>query len=274
MPLTESDDDFPALEVIASRQPSRLLVICDHASARIPLRYKDLGLSPDERYSHIAWDIGAAEVARRVSRGLDAALVLAGVSRLLVDCNRAEDEPGWMPANSCGIDVPGNRGLESSEIAYRKREWYDPYHQAVAARLDLIKGRGQVPAVIAVHSFTPSMAGQERPWHVGVLWNRDDRLARPVMDRLRQQASFGEAGIGKAGLEVGDNQPYSAREINHTLDTHAGKPGYPHISFEIRQDLLACEEGWARWADILIRALSPSLADESLYHPEFSLDHA
>lgn len=264
MPRSETEKDLPAFHVIPARDPSRLVVICDHASAFMPECYGGLGLAAGDRYSHIAWDPGAEAVARRLGARLNAAVVLAGASRLLVDCNRAEDDAGWMPAWSCGIEVPGNCGLSADEKAERKRVWYDPYHQAIAEQVRRIADRGQVPALIAVHSFTPCLGAEPRPWHVGVLWNRDGRLALPALDRLRREP----------GVAVGDNQPYSAREINYTLDTHAGRTGIPHVSFEIRQDLLADDDGVERWGELLGRALEPSLTDEGLYRVDFSLSPA
>lgn len=269
MPRSETDTDPPPFQIIpafgASRAPSSLVVICDHASSFIPERYGDLGLATEDRISHIAWDLGAEAVARLLAARLNASLILAGASRLLVDCNRAPGDAGWMPEVSCGIAVPGNQGLSLEEKTYRRRTWYDPYHNAIAQHLGDIVASGGIPIVIALHSFTPHMCGADlRPWHVGVLWNRDERLSRPVIERLRLQD----------GLVVGDNQPYSAQEFNHTLDTHAGRAGFPHISFEIRQDLIAEQPGIDQWATMLSGALEPLVAQDRQWGVKFSLGHA
>lgn len=269
MPRSDTDNDLPPFHIIPafgpSRAPSSLVVICDHASCFMPDRYGNLGLGDSDRFSHIAWDMGAEAVARFMAARLNATLILAGASRLLVDCNRAPGDAGWMPAVSCGIAVPGNQSLSLEEQADRRRAWYDPYHRAIAEQLGDIVATGGAPLVIAIHSFTPHLTGADpRPWHVGVLWNRDDRLSRPVIERLRQQD----------GLTVGDNQPYSAQEFNHTLDTHAGRAGFPHISFEIRQDLIADQRGIAQWAALLSEVMEPLASDDNDWGVKFSLGHA
>ena len=259
MPRSHDFDDDPApFECVDGDEGVGVLVVCDHASAALPARLGDLGLDGATRRSHVAWDIGAAEVARGLAARLGCPAVLAGISRLVVDCNRAPGESGWMPAVTCGVRVPGNVGLAAAEAEWRAAAWYRPYHAELAAALDRQRRRGVVPAVVSVHSFTPSLAGAARPWHVGVLWNRDPRLARPLIAGLSACSS----------LVVGDNQPYSAREINHTLDSHAGAAGLPHVSVEIRQDLLADSAGTSHWALALAELLAPLLADPRLHRVE------
>ncbi|MGE5503017.1 MAG: N-formylglutamate amidohydrolase [Actinomycetota bacterium] len=245
----------PPFEEIAGTDDSRVLVICDHASAAIPPSLGDLGLQPEHRLAHIAWDIGAARVARALAARLGCPAVLAGVSRLVIDCNRQPGDPGSIPTVSCGIAVPGNRLVDDAEADSRAEAWFWPYHHRIGTLLAHLWRHGPAPAMVSVHSFTPAMNGSPRPWHVGVLWNRDDRMARPVMEALS----------ARPGLVVGDNQPYSGREINYTLDTHAGAAGLPHVSFEVRQDLVADEAGCDRWADVLASVLAPVLADDGLY---------
>ena len=228
----------------------RILLVCDHASAHIPPEMGTLGLGPQDLSSHIAWDIGAAAVTQKLAERWQSTAVLAGVSRLVVDCNRAPGADGWMPPQSCGVTVPGNARLDGGQVQDRKRRWYDAYHQAVAAQI----ARLQAPAVVAIHSFTPNMAGQDRPWQVGVLWNRDDRLARAVLAGLRQIA----------GLVVGDNQPYSGQTLNYTLDHHADRAGLPHVSLELRQDLVADAPGIAHWSGLLDGVLGGILCQMGL----------
>jgi predicted N-formylglutamate amidohydrolase len=213
-----------------------------------------LGLAADDRYAHVAWDIGAAEVTRGLARRLGCPAVLAGISRLVIDCNRQPGDPGSIPANSCGVPVPGNVGIDDAEADARAERWFWPYHHEIGTVLAHLLRRGRVPAMVSVHSFTPCMGTAARPWHVGVLSNRDLRMAEPVIRALR----------ARPDLVVGDNQPYSARELNYTLDTHAGAAGLPHVSFEIRQDLLADSAGCERWADLLAEVLRPVLADAAL----------
>ncbi len=246
--------DPPPFERLESGGDAAVLVVCDHASAVIPACFGDLGLGRELRRSHVAWDIGAAAVARRLAAGLGGPAVLAGVSRLVIDCNRPLGDPGSIPAATCGVAVPGNAGIDAGEARSRAESWFRPYHGEIGASLDRLWRPGRVPAVVSVHSFTPVLAGRPRPWHVGVLWNRDPRLALPLIERLS----------GQAGLTVGDNQPYSGREINYTLDTHAGAAGLPHVSVELRQDLVADEAGIGHWAGLLVEMLAPLLADPGL----------
>lgn len=245
--------------VIDGTADARVLVVCDHASAAIPVALGDLGMAPETRLAHVAWDIGAGRVAELLAVRLACPAVLAGVSRLVIDCNRQPGDPSSIPAISCGVSVPGNAGIDEAGADRRAQSWFWPYHTEIGDRIAHLWRRGPAPAVVAVHSFTPCIDGQmPRPWHVGVLWNRDPRMAAPVLAALR----------GRGDLVVGDNQPYSGREINYTLDTHAGAAGLPNVSFEIRQDLLADEAGCARWADILAEALGGVLADEGLFRAE------
>lgn len=251
-----TDQPEPApFERIEGAADAKVLLICDHASPRIPARYGALGLAAEDRHAHVAWDIGAAEVTRGLARRLCCPAVLGGVSRLVIDCNRQPGDPSSIPACSCGVPVPGNGLVDDAEADARAEHWFWPYHHEIGTVLAHLFRHGTVPAMISVHSFTPCMGASVRPWHVGVLWNRDPRMAMPVLERLK----------ARADLVVGDNQPYSGREINYSLDTHAGAAGLPHVSFEIRQDLLADALGCARWVDILADALAPVLSDPELH---------
>jgi predicted N-formylglutamate amidohydrolase len=257
--LTFLPDDArhpPPFESLDGPADARVLVVCDHASAVIPADLGDLGVAESWRLGHVAWDIGAARVARGLAARLGAAYVLAGVSRLVIDCNRQPGDPSSIPELTCTVPVPGNRSLTPAQSQARVDNWFWPYHTEIGNRIAQLWRHGQAPAVIAVHSFTPCITGcQPRPWHVGVLWNRDPRMAVPLLAALR----------ARGDLEVGDNQPYSGREINYTLDTHAGAAGLPNVSFEIRQDLIGDDAGCEKWALILAEALKPVLADEGLF---------
>jgi predicted N-formylglutamate amidohydrolase len=251
--------DPPPFTVLNRQAHAPLLVLCDHASNAVPARLGRLGLDEAALRRHIAWDVGAAGVTRLLSGRFDATAVLSGYSRLVVDINRAPDDPTWLPEISDGVVVPGNRGLGEAAIAARRRAVYEPYHAAVAAEIDRMLGEGRVPAIVSIHSFTPVMRGFERPWHLGVLWDRDPRLAVPLIEALRRDAR----------LVVGDNEPYSGRDtVGSTMDVHAARRGLPHVLVELRQDLVATPEGEAEWAGILAEALAPLLADPALYRVE------
>jgi predicted N-formylglutamate amidohydrolase len=251
--------DPSPFEIVEGRPDARVLVVCDHASAAIPPDLGDLGLGAVDRYSHVAWDPGAADVAVGLARRLGCPAVLSGVSRLVIDCNRQPGDPSSIPVRSCGVVVPGNQGLDEAEADRRAERWFWPYHTSIGTLIGHLWRHGPAPAVVAVHSFTPQLAGQSpRPWHVGVLWNRDPRMARPVLAALS----------ARPDLVVGDNEPYSGREINYTLDTHAGAAGLPNLSFEIRQDHLADPNGRDAWAALLAEVLGPVLDDPSLYQAQ------
>jgi predicted N-formylglutamate amidohydrolase len=237
-----------------------VLITCDHASRLIPRALGTLGLSPDSLERHIAWDIGAAEVSRLLADRLEVEAILAGYSRLVIDCNRQLEDPTSIPPVSDGETIPGNEGLTAEQIALRARSCFWPYQNAVRAALQELAGQGRAPVLLAIHSFTPLMrGGSPRPWHCGVLWNIDPRIALPLIDMLRQEP----------GLVVGDNEPYSGRHpAGYTIEAQAERKGWPHVSVEIRQDLIADPAGAERWADILARALEPILADDGLYRAE------
>ena len=254
-PFDPSSPEPPPFERIEGACDAKLLIVCDHASAVIPANYGDLGVAPEHRLAHVAWDIGAAQVTRLLAARLGCPALLSGVSRLVIDCNRLPGDPASIPALTCGVMVPGNRTIADAEADRRAERWFWPYHHEIAGVLGHLRRHGPPPALVSVHSFTPRLHGQERPWHVGVLWNRDPRMARPALDHLS----------GHGDLVVGDNLPYSGREINYTQDTHAGAAGLPHISFELRQDLVADAAGIARWAELLAKALAPALADPELH---------
>jgi predicted N-formylglutamate amidohydrolase len=238
-----------------------LLLICDHASFHIPDDLAGLGLPQAEQRRHIGWDIGAAAVTRRLAELLDAQAVLGGVSRLVIDLNRHPNDADAIPELSDGTVIPANMKLGQAERERRVARFFTPYHKAIAAGIESLLLRGPPPALIAVHSFTPSMRGTPRPWHVGILWNRDSRLADPLIASLAREP----------GLIAGDNEPYSGRSIAYSMNTHAGARGLPHAGIEIRQDLIEDEAGVESWAQRLAGALSPLLTPE-LLRAEFFLE--
>lgn len=246
----------PAVTILNPQGRAPVLLVCDHASSRVPASLAQLGLPEAELSRHIGWDIGAAAVTGRLATLLDAPAVLTGYSRLVVDCNRRPDDPTLMPEVSDGTTVPGNQGLTEGERERRLGALFRPYHDVVSGLLAASLDRGVVPAVISVHSFTPVMRGFARPWHVGVLWNRDPRLAVPLLEALAAEGN----------LVVGDNEPYSARTgCGHTINTHCEPVGIPSVMLEIRQDLIGGAAGAEAWADRLHRLFRPILAQDGLH---------
>jgi predicted N-formylglutamate amidohydrolase len=224
-----------------------VLLACDHASARIPSALGGLGLPPAQLERHIAVDIGAAELTRRMAARLGVPAVLSGYSRLVVDCNRHLEDPSAFPDSSDGVAIPGNADLGPAVRASRVEALYRPYHVAIDRCLARL---GPAPALVAVHSFTPALGAAIRPWHVGILWDTDSRLAGPLLAALRADGRWC----------VGDNEPYSGRHpAGYTIDAHAEARGLPHVSIEVRQDLLSDPDGIDHWAALLASALHPIL---------------
>ncbi len=231
-----------------------LLLLCDHAARFLLRAFGTRALSEAELRRHIAWDIGIAEVTRGLAERLDARAVLSGFSRLVIDPNRALDDPTLIPRLSDGIVVPGNQGLSPGAAQARVDGFHRPYHAAVERTLDALCARNPAPAVVSMHSFTPVIKGVERPWRVGILWNEDARLPVPLMARLRAQ-----------DIPVGDNQPYSARDGHgYTLFVHAAPRGLANVLIEVRQDLIDTHHGAAEWTGRLGGALSAVLENSGV----------
>jgi predicted N-formylglutamate amidohydrolase len=235
------------------------LVLCDHAGAQVPDELDQLGLTPRELQHHIAYDIGAAAVTYRLARELGASALLDHCSRLVIDPNRRPNTATAIPKVSDGTVVPGNRALSPAERRERMRRYHLPYHRAIARHLAGIRRSGRTPVVVAVHSFTPQLAGGlPRPWQIGVLWRDDRRLAAPVLEAL----------LRRGDLTVGDNQPYSGlAEFGYTIEFHCQRARLPHVMLEIRQDEIADEAGAERYATIAAAALRPVLAEPEIYRP-------
>ena len=218
---------------------SPILLICEHASNRLPPRYGTLGLTSSELESHIAWDPGALGVARGLSRLLDAPLIHATVSRLVLDLNREPSAPDSIWTLSERTTVPGNLDLDATERATRVREVYEAFHGAVDAFANARQAAGQLGAVVSIHSFTPVYRDVKRPWQIGLIYDRDERYARSVESGLKQDPA----------LIVGMNEPYSpADRVFHTLERHAERRGLPPLMIEIRNDLIRTQDGQASWA--------------------------
>lgn len=253
-----AEDEPNPFELFNAAGRAPVLLLCDHATRFIPRALNSLGLDEACLTRHIAWDIGIAEVTRRLAERLDAPAMLSHFSRLIVDPNRRADNPTLIPEISDGVIVPGNRGLTPEQREARLATFFRPYHAAISDQLDAMLAAGTAPVLISMHSFTPVMKGEERPWEIGILWNRDPRLPQPLMTRLRAE-----------GLTVGDNLPYSgADEHGYTQHMHGDRRGLANVLIEVRQDLIDTHQGAAGWADRLGTSLAAVLGDPGLYKVE------
>lgn len=219
-----------------------ILIVCDHASNHVPPGIK-LGVDPALLDTHIAWDIGAAAVAGELGYPAH----VATVSRLVVDCNRDEHDPGVIPITSDGHAIPGNY-LTPAERADRMLRFYHSYHDTLAARID----KERPALLLSLHSFTPQLSSESepRPWQIGVLYNQDDRAARIAIPLLRA-----------AGIVTGDQQPYSGKLLNHTMNRHGEGTGTPYLGIEMRQDLIGSADGARHWATVLRPVIERVLAE-------------
>ncbi|MBI1774794.1 MAG: N-formylglutamate amidohydrolase [Proteobacteria bacterium] len=239
-------DEPPAVTILREDGGSPFFLTADHAGKTLPRRMGGLGLPEGELERHIAWDIGIAGTSRLLADRLDAFLILQTYSRLVIDCNRAPGVPTSIPVLSELTRIPGNEQLTAADAAARVREIFEPYHGRIVRELDARRDTGRPTVLIAMHSFTPVFKDFARPWHVGVLYNRDPRLARIMLKLLGTEGD----------LVVGDNEPYAiSDESDYTIPVHGERRGIPHVEIEIRQDLIADAKGQAAWADRLARLL-------------------
>ena len=252
-----------AVAVIPGRRETGVLLLCDHASNALPAQYGTLGLPASELERHIAYDIGAAAVVRELATRLNAPAFLTRHSRLLIDCNRGACDPTLIMRLSDGAIVPGNRILDDAERNHRVETYYRPYHDAIAGHLDQAIVAEHPPLLLSIHSFTPHWKGHARPWQAGILWDKDDRLARRLLAGLRSDAS----------LNVGDNQPYSGRLYGDCLWQHGTRRGLAHAIIEIRQDLIAEAAGQSAWAARLGAIVTAILDDPAARADLTSIQH-
>jgi predicted N-formylglutamate amidohydrolase len=243
-PLLHPEEPSP-VRVLRPEGKADIVLTADHAGRAIPRRLGTLGLPQSELDRHIGWDIGIAGVTERLSEALDAPAIFQTYSRLVIDCNRSPEVPSSIPEISEATAIPGNRDLSAADRLARRREIFTPYHECIDRLLDARADRRTV--LVAMHSFTPVFHGESRAMQVGVLYNRDARLARILLDLLRAEP----------GLTIGDNAPYSVSDLtDYTVPVHAERRGLPHVEIEIRQDLIADEDGQAAWAARFVRLLT------------------
>jgi predicted N-formylglutamate amidohydrolase len=239
-------DEPPAVVESGRQGQSNFVIVVDHASRRIPARLGDLGLPAAELQRHIAWDIGALAVARRVAAELDAALVAQNYSRLVIDCNRDPGVASSIPTVGESIAIPGNVDLGEQQIGARRREIFDPYHAHIGALLDQRLAANRRTILVSQHSMTNIFRGVRREMHAAILYNRDRRFAGLVLDMLRREAN----------VHIADNEPYFVSdETDYTIPRHGEARGLPHVEIEIRQDLLLDDAGQAEWAQRIATAL-------------------
>jgi predicted N-formylglutamate amidohydrolase len=231
--LLMSESVSQDFEWLDGNKEATLLFLCDHASREVPGELDGLGLPAEAFGRHIASDIGAAGLTRKLAARFASPAILARWSRLVVDLNRGADDPTVVMKLSDGRIVPGNRQLDRDGVRERIRRYHAPYHAAIAEHVRGALQRGRVPVLISMHSFTPVWRGFRRAWHIGVLWDRDDRLARPLLQRLAREKDW----------VVGDNEPYSGELENDCLFQHGTMNGLPHVLIEVRQDLIADAAG-------------------------------
>lgn len=231
--------DPACFSVTRAEGSSPLLFTCDHAGNLIPERLGTLGLTNRERETHVAWDIGVAELGRRLSALLDATLITQTYSRLVIDVNRPPGTPESIVTLSERTPIPGNEGLSVLEVAQREQEIFTPYQGRIQQELDRRADQGRPVVLVALHSFTASYKDVARRWHMGVLYGRDARVGKLLLDELRKDGE----------LVVGDNEPYSVSDdTDYTVVVHGERRGIPHVELEFRQDLIGDEAGCVAFA--------------------------
>jgi predicted N-formylglutamate amidohydrolase len=235
-----------AYEIVGGRADQGLMVVCDHASNWMPPEYGTLGLPPSELERHIAYDIGAAGVTRHIASHFDCPAVLSRFSRLLIDPNRGADDPTLVMRLSDGAIVPGNRHLDAAERERRMARFYRPYHRAIERVIDAAVATDVPPAIVSIHSFTERWKGKPRPWHAAVLWDRDARLAGPLLRLLARDPT----------LVIGDNEPYHGRLEGDCMWQHGTLRGLAHAIIEVRQDLIGAAAGEAEWGQRIAAVLA------------------
>jgi predicted N-formylglutamate amidohydrolase len=249
---SEASNDPPAVEIVNLDGTSPVVLVCEHASRYLPARYRGLGLSEPDLSRHIAWDIGAARLARALAARIDAPLFLHGYSRLLIDPNRPLTAPDSIPTVSENTVIPGNLELSAEERRDRAARYFTPFHDAIAHYLDARRAAKRPTFVVGVHSFTPVFRGVSRPWHVGVLYAAARQFGQSLVETLGEELE----------LVVGTNEPYRiSADGDYTVPIHGDGRGLPSVLFEVRQDLLGTPAEIEAWADRLARALQVAIHD-------------
>ncbi|MGE3872865.1 MAG: N-formylglutamate amidohydrolase [Parvibaculaceae bacterium] len=237
-------------DIVNPRGTAAIVIVCDHASNAVPPAIGDLGVAADDMRRHIAWDIGAAPIAKRLAEIFDAPAILCGTSRLVIDCNRKLDDPTLIPLASDGTVIPGNQGLSAAQRRHRIDTYFKPYHDACRRAVQGKLAEGNRPLFLSVHSMTDRMnGGQHRPWEVSLSSNEDRKATDPVLAALQRMPH----------LAVGDNEPYDMDPLaDYSTPEHALAHGLDYLQVEFRQDCVAMPEGQQRFAMILAQAIRNS----------------
>ena len=254
-------------EILNIEGTEPIILICDHASNYIPPEYNNLGLKTKQLHQHIGWDIGAAELTRELTKEINATAILCGTSRLIIDANRSPDDNDCIPGVSDNIIISVNQNISKIDRIERTEKYFWPYHNAISGVIGNYRERSKypknIPVIFSIHTFTPVISSQKeakRPWHAGVLWNRDPRVSGPLIQLLRNHSD---------NLIIGDNEPYSGKEIYYSLDFHAGNAGLPHCAIEVRQDLVTTTADAIYWADVISKSLGEILRSQKLHELKY-----
>lgn len=249
-----SQDEPPPYEVVNPDGPSKFLLVCDHASHRVPASLKDLGVRREALLDHVGWDPGAANVARHLAAELDATLILSNYSRLVIDCNRKPGSTTSIPAKSDTVRVPGNEGMDEDSAKARAEALFWPYHRRIEQAIDERLAARRPTVLVSIHSFTPALQGKKRPWEVGFMYGRDDTLAQYMIAWTRAE---------RPDLTVGDNQPYQVNDsVDYTVPVHGESRGLYAMIVELRNNEIDTDVGVTFWGAMLaagLRAVEPKL---------------
>jgi len=238
-------------EIVNAAGRAPLVIACDHASNAVPPEIVHFGVSAADMQRHIAWDIGAAPIARMLAGAFDAPAILCGTSRLVIDCNRQLRDPTLIPATSDGTVVPGNESLSPEQRAQRISAYFDTYHQACRQIIDARCADGRRPLFLAVHSMTDRMKGKLRPWEIALSSNENRRATDPALAVLRKLD----------GVVIGDNEPYDMNiDEDYSTPEHALSRGLDYLQVEFRQDVVATPQGQKRFAELFIPAVAAAIA--------------
>lgn len=253
-PLLRAGDPLP-VEVVNPGGRAPVLIVCEHAGRAVPSAIGSLGISEADFADHIAWDIGASAVAHRLSESLDAPLVLQAYSRLVVDCNRPCDAPDCFPDVSDTVPIPANRAVSRADLLARYAAVHQPFHETIAGILD--ERGANMSLLLPVHSFAPRLRSdaRQRPWEIGLLYNRDGRFAHRLMTALRML---------RPSIVAAFNEPYTVADTSdYTIPVHGEGRGLEHVLIELRNSLIRDAEGQRGWADLLAAAVSHALAERA-----------
>lgn len=251
LPLLAIDEPAP-YAVINPDGDAPILLLCEHASNRIPRALGDLGVLEADRQRHIAWDIGVSALSQYLSRALDAPLFMTNYSRLVIDCNRPLHVPSLIPERSETTDILGNIGLSEAACKQRIETLFTPYANAVSRRIDLLQAQGKRPFIIGVHSFTPVYFGEQRPWHAGILYGEATKFGQRMIEILSRDET----------LTIGDNEPYNIHpDEDYTVPVHADQRGLPGILIEVRHDLIDSLEKIEAWGERLADCLKEATSE-------------